>query len=119
MASLNPSYLSSSNASSGHEQIKQRHEPRWLTWNYNFDVDHYINPFIPSGPRILRRLPGPVHRFLGHRDKMETEKDSDLVVWLWAFLGAFAGVAVVENVFMHWKFMMEKGAPIIVGSYVR
>lgn len=50
---------------------------------------------------------------------METEKDSDLVVWLWAFLGAFTGVAVIEAVFKHWRFMAENGAPIIIGSYVR
>lgn len=49
---------------------------------------------------------------------MKTESDSDLVVWLWAFVGAFTGVAVVEAVFMHWRFMVENGVPIIVGSYV-
>lgn len=49
---------------------------------------------------------------------MKTEKDSDLVVWIWAFLGAFAGVAVVEVVFMNWRFMAKEGVPIIVGSYV-
>lgn len=81
-------------------------------------MDRYVNPFLPSGPRVLRRLPARAARFLGHREKMETEKDSDLVVWLWAFVGAFAGVAVIENVFLHWRFMAENGAPIIIGSYV-
>lgn len=81
-------------------------------------MDRYVNPFLPSGPRVLRRLPARAARFLGHREKMETEKDSDLVVWLWAFVGAFVGVAVIENVFLHWRFMAENGAPIIIGSYV-
>lgn len=116
MAGFSSASLTSPGSPSGNEQTKPR--SRWLTWNHNFDVDYYLNLFLPSGPQILRRLPKPVHRFLGHRDKMEAEKDSDLVVWLWAFLGAFIGVAVVENVFIHWKFMAEKGAPIIVGSYV-
>lgn len=109
--------LGSGYSSDGSSLDKKQHT-KHQRWNYNFDIDHYLNPFLISGPRVLRRLPSPVNRFLGHRDELKTEKDSDLVIWLLAFLGAFAGVAVVEAVFMNWPMMVELGCPIIVGSYV-
>ncbi|PUU75485.1 HPP family-domain-containing protein [Tuber borchii] len=82
---------------------------------WNFDIDVYISPFIPS-PKILRRLPTCISRFLGHRNEAR-EGELDIVVWTWAFVGAFAGVAVVEAVFLHWSYFAEKGCPMIVGSY--
>jgi len=83
---------------------------------WNFDIDAYISPFIPS-PRVLRRLPTCISRFLGHRNEAR-EGELDIVVWTWAFVGAFSGVAVVEAVFLHWSYFSEKGCPMIVGSYV-
>ncbi|RPB05579.1 hypothetical protein L873DRAFT_1662403 [Choiromyces venosus 120613-1] len=82
---------------------------------WDFDIDAYINPYVPS-PRILRRLPTCISRFLGHRNEAP-EGELGIVVWTWAFVGAFAGVAIVEVVFIHWSYFAEKGCPMIVGSY--
>lgn len=41
-----------------------------------------------------------------------------MVIWLLAFVGAFAGVLVLEAVFMHWPEAISLGCPIIIGSYV-
>ncbi|KAG0127341.1 HPP family-domain-containing protein [Tuber indicum] len=82
---------------------------------WNFDIDAYISPFIPS-PRIIRRLPTCISRFLGHRNGARGG-ELDIVVWTWAFVGAFAGVAIVETVFINWSYFVERGCPMIVGSY--
>ncbi|PWW78056.1 hypothetical protein C7212DRAFT_183913 [Tuber magnatum] len=81
----------------------------------NFDIDAYISPFIPS-PRILRKLPTCISRFLGHRNGAR-EGELDIVVWTWTFVGAFSGVAIVETVFINWSYFIKKGCPMIVGSY--
>jgi hypothetical protein len=63
---------------------------------FDFDVDYYINPFIPRS--FLHLVPTPVSWLLGHRFKPRLPIGS-VLVWFWAFVGAFAGILVVEAVF--------------------
>ncbi|KAI5849272.1 HPP family-domain-containing protein [Morchella snyderi] len=117
-SSSTSSSLSSSSSSPSHS--KNNNKPRlsrWLTWNYNFDIDKHLNPYILSGPRLIRRFPDPIRHILGYRNELKTEKESDLVIWLLAFVGAFVGVIVLETVFMHWPEAVSLGCPIIIGSY--
>jgi len=79
---------------------------------FNFDVDHYINRFIPR-PR-LHLLPTPISWFLGYRSS-PTRPTGNVVVWFWAFIGAFAGILVVEAVF-HAGTLMAHGTPTVIAS---
>lgn len=86
----------------------------WST--YNFDVDHYINRFIP--PNRIDVLPSPIARFLGHRREDKEQPVGNVLAWFWACLGAFCGILVVEAVYST-PLLRGNGAPIVIGSLVR
>jgi hypothetical protein len=81
----------------------------------DFDVDHYINRFVPR-PRLYL-LPRPASRLLGYRSQ-PAPRIGSVLVWLWAFLGAFAGLLVVQAVFQS-KGIKDHGAPTVIASLVR
>ncbi|KAF3358597.1 hypothetical protein VdG1_00157 [Verticillium dahliae VDG1] len=81
---------------------------------WNFDIDRFINPFVPHPP--WRHLPTPVSRFFGYR-KTKPDNTGNLVLILWAFIGIFCGIAVIELVSDHVPSFRHHGAPIIVGSF--
>jgi hypothetical protein len=80
----------------------------------NVDIDHYINRIIPRNR--LYFLPKPISWFLGYRSEAPPRIGSVLVAW-WAFIGAFAGLLVVEAVFMT-DALKSDGAPIVIASFV-
>lgn len=80
----------------------------------DFDIDQYLNRFIPA-PR-LNILPTPISWFLGYRSKHRS-RTSRLVIWLWAFIGAFCGIAIVEGVYSS-KYLKERGTPLVIASFV-
>ncbi|KAH8676685.1 HPP family protein-like protein [Tricladium varicosporioides] len=79
---------------------------------FNFDVDRYINPFIPR-PRV-HLLPKPVSWLLGHRAK-PPRPIGNVVVWFWSFIGAFCGLLAVEAVF-RTAALKNYGTPVIIAS---
>lgn len=81
----------------------------------DFDIDVYINPIIPR-PR-LDLLPTPVSWFLGYRVE-PPQRIGSVLVWFWAFIGAFAGILAVETAYMI-PALKSEGTPIIIGSLVR
>ena len=80
----------------------------------NFDIDDYWVRFLPSP--WLHHLPPFFSRFLGYRED-EPEEPSDVIVWLWTWIGVFLGVATVEAVFRS-SFFMAHGVPAIAGGFV-
>jgi hypothetical protein len=82
---------------------------------FDFNIDDYLNPFVPRNR--LHLLPKSISWFLGHRDSPRPAIGS-LLVWFWAFVGAVAGILVVEAVFMTPAFRHE-GTPIVIASFVR
>ncbi|KAJ8070278.1 hypothetical protein OCU04_000661 [Sclerotinia nivalis] len=78
----------------------------------DFDIDHYLNRFIPS-PRLYI-LPTPISWFLGYRSKPRCRTGS-LVIWFWAFIGAFCGIAIVENIYRS-AYFKERGSPLVIAS---
>ncbi|KAK6614340.1 hpp family protein [Botrytis cinerea] len=80
--------------------------------NLDFDIDYYLNRFIPS-PRLYI-LPTPISWFLGYRSKPRSRTGS-LVVWFWAFIGAFCGIAIVENIY-RLPYFKERGTPLVIAS---
>jgi len=80
----------------------------------NFDVDSYINRFVPR-PRLYL-LPKPISWFLGYRSE-PTRPIGNVIPLFWACLGAFCGLMVVEAVF-HAPGVRDLGTPIVIGSLV-
>lgn len=88
----------------------------WLpTYPINFDIDNYINPIIPRNR--LHLLPKPISWILGYRNAAPL-RIGNVLVWWWAFIGAFAGLLVVEAVFQT-KHLQAEGTPIVIASLVR
>jgi hypothetical protein len=81
----------------------------------DFDVDHYINRFVPR-PR-LHILPRPISWFLGYRSE-PIPRIGSVVVWFYAFIGAFIGLIVVQAVFQT-NGIKDHGAPTVIASLVR
>lgn len=80
----------------------------------DFDIDVYLNPIIPR-PR-LDLLPRPISWLLGYRTE-PPQRIRNVLVWFWAFIGAFAGILVVEAAYMV-PALKSEGTPIIIGSLV-
>ncbi len=80
----------------------------------DFDVDRYINPFVPRSGLYL--LPKSISWFLGHRAERRPPLGS-VLVWWWAFIGAFCSILIIEAVFQTEAFKME-GTPIVIASLV-
>ncbi|KAG0651147.1 Transmembrane [Hyphodiscus hymeniophilus] len=78
----------------------------------NFDIDHYLNRLIPRNR--LHLLPKPVSYVLGYRNS-SPPRIGNVLIWWWAFIGAFAGILVVEAVF-HTEQLRSEGTPIVIAS---
>ncbi|ORY17579.1 HPP family-domain-containing protein [Clohesyomyces aquaticus] len=83
---------------------------------WNFDIDRYINPYLP--PSRLHRLPTPLSRFLGYRRKETQDVGNVLQAW-WGFVGAFCGLAAVAAVFNNSGDIQARHPPAMIASFVR
>lgn len=81
----------------------------------NFDIDRYLNPFVPPPP--WKHLPYPVARFLGHRETTP-QVTGNLMHIFWTFIGVFVSILLIEGVSKHVPSFESHGAPMIVGSFV-
>jgi len=81
---------------------------------WDFDIDTHLNRFVPRNH--IYRLPTPISWFLGYRRKPR-EKIGSILVWWWAFVGAFSGLLVVEAVFQT-KALKAEGTPMVIASFV-
>ncbi|KAK4093032.1 hypothetical protein Purlil1_2957 [Purpureocillium lilacinum] len=91
--------------------------PRRRTMGYrtwNFDIDRYLNPLVPSPP--WRHLPYPVAYWFGYR-KGKPREMGNLVPIFWAFIGVFGAILLIEGVSRHVPSFEHKGVPMIVGSF--
>lgn len=79
----------------------------------HFDVDDYLNRFIPSNP--IRHLPKPVARFLGYRD-VPAPEIGNILVALWAMTGAFFGLLVVGATFKYSSHLQSFHPPVLIAS---
>ncbi|UNI16949.1 hypothetical protein JDV02_003331 [Purpureocillium takamizusanense] len=81
---------------------------------WNFDIDRYLNPLVPSPP--WRHLPYPVAYWFGYR-KGKPRDMGNLVPVFWAFIGVFAAILMIEAVSRRVPSFEHKGVPMIVGSF--
>lgn len=89
--------------------------PSWNPISWRFDIDQYLNPFIPPPP--WRHIPYPVAYILGHR-RHKPRDIGTIVPVIWAFIGIFIGVSVIQLVSENIPSFASKGAPAIVASFV-
>ncbi|KAM3512555.1 hypothetical protein MY11210_003818 [Beauveria gryllotalpidicola] len=81
---------------------------------WNFDIDRYLNPIIPSPP--WRYMPYPVAHFLGHRTT-KPANTGNLMPAFWAFIGIFCAIIIVQVTSTHIPAFESHHAPAIVGSF--
>ncbi|OQV02272.1 hypothetical protein CLAIMM_07501 [Cladophialophora immunda] len=106
-----------------------------------FDIDNYLNPFIPRNP--LRFLPSWVSYWFGYRSPSSTVAHHPCLCFLpasyleyfhpseWFYtyhlhtfflylsilVGAFCGVAIIENVFLALPQLSGHTVPIVIASF--
>ncbi|OAA52786.1 HPP family protein [Beauveria brongniartii RCEF 3172] len=81
---------------------------------WNFDIDRYLNPIIPSPP--WRYMPYPVAHFLGHR-RTKPANTGNLMPTFWAFIGIFCAIIIVQVTSTHIPAFESHHVPAIVGSF--
>lgn len=79
----------------------------------HFNIDDHINPHIPSSR--VSRLPTPISHFLGYRKTPQSEVPN-LLVWTWAFIGAFLSLLTVESLNKYAPGLRQYNPPVIIAS---
>ncbi|KAK2464082.1 hypothetical protein APHAL10511_003912 [Amanita phalloides] len=64
----------------------------------------------------LGRLPRWLSRWLGYRSS-QPQSIRFFEKCLWAFVGAFGGIALIQAVFGHASYFIRRGVPPIIASY--
>ncbi|KAF2463681.1 uncharacterized protein BDR25DRAFT_297495 [Lindgomyces ingoldianus] len=81
---------------------------------WNFDVDSYINRYLPPSP--LHRLPTPISKFLGYRKEQQEDVGNVLAAW-WSCVGAFCGLAMIAAVFNNLSSIQAHHPPVMIASF--
>ncbi|KAF5334154.1 hypothetical protein D9758_014829 [Tetrapyrgos nigripes] len=76
----------------------------------------------PHKPRnFLARLPPWLSHWLGYRPPSPSSppnpKRAEYIIWLWSWIGAFCGIAVIQAVFGQADYFVRRGVPNVVASY--
>lgn len=88
---------------------------------HTFDIDSYLNHFVPR-PRF-DILPKQISHWFGYRpppteqSKPASPATSVPLVWLFSFIGAFIGIAIIENVFERLPRLDGAPVPIVIASF--
>ncbi|KAH9836365.1 HPP family-domain-containing protein [Rhodofomes roseus] len=69
-----------------------------------------------SSTHPLARYPRWITRWLGYR-ATPPPKRPEYLVWFWSFIGAFSGLCVLQAVFGHARYFIDRGVPSMVASY--
>ncbi|OAA77074.1 HPP family protein [Akanthomyces lecanii RCEF 1005] len=81
---------------------------------WNFDIDRFLNPIVPSPP--WNHIPYPVAYFLGYR-KTKPVNTGNLMPTFWAFIGIFCAITIIQVVSKHVPAFESHHVPAIVGSF--
>ena len=91
--------------------------PRRGLSRWHFDIDKYLNPFVP--PSGLPHVPSPVAHFLGYRTHAPARPLGNLAMVFWAVIGVFCSLAIIGAVVLAVPAFQVRGVPTIIGSFVR
>jgi hypothetical protein len=67
-------------------------------------------------PNRLARLPKWLSFWLGYRETPPPPQPP-YIVWFWSFMGAFTGLAIIQAIFGHVPYFIDKGVPSIVSCH--
>lgn len=79
----------------------------------NFDIDAFLNPYIPRNRLDL--FPRPLAHFLGHRDHTPKEPHH-LISWILTFFATIAGLCLVGGVYNYAPLIAQWNPPALVAS---
>ncbi|KAI1367022.1 HPP family-domain-containing protein [Xylaria arbuscula] len=83
-------------------------------WQYNFDIDRYINRFVPAPP--WQFTPYPVAYIFGHRKYPSEPAFGNLILTARALLGVFVSILLIQVISHQIPWVAEDG-PRIIGSF--
>lgn len=90
------------------------------TLNQYSDLTHATRPYVKK-PENMRnsqsKLPPEITHWFGVRNQPPPAKP----LWIsliWAFVGAFCGLSLLQAVFGHASYFVDRGVPQLVASYV-
>ncbi|RJE19321.1 HPP family [Aspergillus sclerotialis] len=94
------------------------HSPHTNSWfeyhRWHFDIDRYINPFIPAPP--WRWLPRPISHFLGYRPQPPPPMGNVLIA-LWSLVSIFCGLSIITSVTMNVPAFQHHNSPSVIASF--
>lgn len=79
----------------------------------NFDIDRYLNPYIPHNR--LDVLPRPIRHFLGRRSQPQKEPPA-AVQWVSMFIATLGGLCLVGGLFSHASGIANLNPPVMIAS---
>ncbi|KIX01372.1 uncharacterized protein Z518_09097 [Rhinocladiella mackenziei CBS 650.93] len=87
-----------------------------------FDIDIYLNPFIPHNP--MQHLPLWISHFFGYRPPRKLfssphpyHRFHTLTIYISVLIGSFCGVAIIENVFRALPTLSGQKVPLVIASF--
>ncbi|KAF9648348.1 hypothetical protein BDM02DRAFT_3155800 [Thelephora ganbajun] len=67
---------------------------------------------------VLKEWPTWLSRWLGYRAPSAAPPNkTNYVVWIWSFIGAFAGLSVLQAIFTKAEYFLQRKVPPIIASY--
>lgn len=88
-------------------------DPKPLYQILDFDIDRYLNPWIPHNR--LNYLPKPVSRWLGHRSSPAKEPYA-VLQWPVTFAATVAGLCLVGGIGNYAPGIVDWQPPVIIAS---
>ncbi|KXL46353.1 hypothetical protein M433DRAFT_149411 [Acidomyces richmondensis BFW] len=79
----------------------------------NFDIDHYINPFVPPSPLYL--LPPSISRWVGYRESPQEEPPT-LIQWALSFIAIVAGLCLIGGLYNTAPGIQNWRPPVMIAS---
>lgn len=105
-----------------HEDSPQSQASEFTKPKPPFDIDNYLNPYIPRSPFYL--LPTSISYFFGYRSpRTSTQRPpalhpyNSVIVYLSVFIGTFCGLSIIENTFLALPPLSGHAVPIIIASF--
>ncbi|KAK0289467.1 hypothetical protein LTR35_002664 [Friedmanniomyces endolithicus] len=80
----------------------------------NFDLDRYLNPYIPRSR--VHAFPQPFRHFLGYRSKPHIEPPA-VLKWPLTFISTLAGLCLVAGVFDYGSAIAALHPPVLIASF--
>ncbi|KAI5922179.1 HPP family protein [Camillea tinctor] len=77
---------------------------------WDFDIDRYLNKFIPEPP--WRSIPYPLAYFMGYR-RGNPKVRGNIIITLWAFIGVFCSLVLLHVISNQIPEVADHGPPLV------